>query len=176
MYQNKKWGLYNINGQLILPIEYDSMGCLVGRNAAASASNVLTIPQYEAIVVGKEDKYAIVDTTGEEYVPMILNAVYFQVINGQDKYSMTFNMPQEQDGEIVEVEHTYDVDQYFEEQILDEPATPELNTNTVDGNTVVDANVIADANTITSNTVDTNTVSTNTPAQNEVVTNTTTTE
>ena len=176
VYQNKKWGLYNINGQLILPIEYDSMGCLVGRNAAASASNVLTISQYEAIVVGKEDKYAIVDTTGKEYVPMILNAVYFQVINGQDKYSMTFNMPQEQDGEIVEVEHTYDVDQYFEEQILDEPATPELNTNTVDGNTVVDANVIADANTITSNTVDTNTVSTNTPAQNEVVTNTTTTE
>ena len=104
---------------------------------------------------------------------MILNAVYFQVINGQDKYSMTFNMPQEQDGEIVEVEYTYDVDQYFEEQILDEPATPELNTNTVDGNTVVDANVIADANTIASNTVDTNTVSTNTPAQNEAATTTT---
>ena len=47
--KDEKWGIYNKNGKLILPIEYDSIGCVVGTASTKSAGDVVTIDDYEDI-------------------------------------------------------------------------------------------------------------------------------
>lgn len=146
--QNGKWGILDINGNTILPIEYDNIGCVGGGQSNSNSSNVLIIPQYEAIVVGKEGKYGIINTKGEEYVPMMLDAVYSITSSGEDKYYMTFTLPEENGQQV-----TYDVDQYFEEHIVQTPQTPGIDQNLIANETTA-----ADANTQTTpeNTADSN--------------------
>ncbi len=134
--QNKKWGLFDINGKQIIPVEYDQMGYIGGTSSNKSSNNVLIIPQYEAIVLGKEKKYKIVSSLGEEYVPLILDSVYSITTSGQDKYYMTFTRKVEEDGKMVDKTETYDVDEYFE-KIVKPSTTQEENTqtNTVDNTT-----------------------------------------
>ena len=165
VFQNNKWGIYDINGNVVLPIEYDAMGCLVGTQSDISGNNVIVIPQYEAIVVGQGEKYAIFSSEGEQYVPMILETVYSQTINGEEKYFMSFIMPVE--GTRV----TYDVDEYFAEQVIEPPTSLEENVNSlgnnnsneaVDGNSEITNN---DTDTTDTNTQDTSTEATGTNVQ-----------
>ena len=58
-----------------------------------------------------QEKYAIYSSDGEEYVQMILDSVYSQTINGEEKYYMIFTMP----GEGTRL--TYDVDEYFKQYV-----------------------------------------------------------
>ncbi len=159
VFQNNKWGIYGTNGNVILPIEYDAIGCLVGTQSDISGNNVVVIPQYEAIVVGKGEKYAIYSSEGEQYVPMILETVYSQTINGEEKYFMSFLMPG--DGTRV----TYDVDEYFAEQVIEPPSSLEENVNslgnnntneTVDGNAVTNTEVTNEQTTDVNTQIDTN--------------------
>ena len=152
--QNNKWGMFDINGKLILPIEYDEIGCLVGTQSDEIGNNVLVIPQYEAIVVGKNDKYGIISSLGEEYVPMLLDSVYSQTVSGEDKYYMTFTRQVEENGEIVDKQETYDVDQYFEAYVDVNLQNPSLDQNTVNNdntNTINTTNTTNLVNTQTTN-------------------------
>ena len=160
VFQNNKWGLYNVDGQTILPIEYDSMGCLVGTQSDVAGNNVLLIPQFEGIVVGKGDKYTIIDKEGEEYLPMILDSVYSQTVNGEEKYYMNFTRPVEENGKLVDKHETYDVDEYFEQLIIETPPTLEENVNSLIGNNV--ANETADGNSTVTNSEVANTEQENT--------------
>ena len=159
VFQNNKWGIYGTNGNVILPIEYDAIGCLVGTQSDISGNNVVVIPQYEAIVVGKGEKYAIYSSDGEEYVQMILDSVYSQTINGEEKYYMIFTMP----GEGTQL--TYDVDEYFKQYVIEPPTSLEENVNslgdnntneTVDGNAVTNTEVTNEQTTDVNTQVDTN--------------------
>lgn len=145
--QNGKWRLFDISGNQIGNMEYDEIGCTVGSESNRSTNNVLIVPQYEAIVVGVNDEYGIISTTGEQYVPIMLDSVYSITSSGEEIYYMTFTMQVQENGEIVDRQETYNLDQYFEEHIIETPQAPELNTNTI-------------ANETTANTVDTNSVST----------------
>ena len=166
VFQNNKWGLYNINGQTILPIEYDSMGCLEGTQTDAAGNNVLLIPQYEGIVVGKGEKYTIVNKEGEEYLPMILDSVYSQTINGEEKYFMNFTRPVEEGGEIIDKHETYDVDEYFKQLIIETPPTLEENVNSLVGENL---NETVEENTTVTNTEIVNTEQGNTEQENTQV-------
>lgn len=148
--QNKKWGIFDINGRLIVPVEYDEIGCIEGTNSNRVSNNVLIIPQYEAIVLGKEDKYTILNSLGEEYVPLILDSVYSVTTAGEDSYYMTFTIQEEQNGKMVDKIETYNVDDYFE-QVLHI-------TNKAEGETAIDTNTLQDTNSVQ----DTNTTSTGT--------------
>lgn len=131
--QNDKWGVFNTEGQLVIPLDYTAMGCINKANKDIVSNNVVIIPQYEALVMGNaDDKYSIISSTGEIYVPAVLDSVYSVTISGEDKYSMTFTLQQEQNGKMVDVTQTYDVDQYFtEHDIVPQPQQPQLNTNTI---------------------------------------------
>lgn len=111
--RNNKWGILDINGKQILPLEYDTIGCILGTQNDKTSNNVLMIPQYEAIVVGKEGKYSIVNSLGKEYVPMVLDGVYSITTSGEDKFYMTFTVPVQEDGKIVNKQETEDVEEYF---------------------------------------------------------------
>lgn len=150
--QNNKWGILDINGNVILPIEYDNIGCIGGGQSNSNSNNVLVIPQYEAIVVGKEDKYGIINTNGEEYVPRMLDTVYSITSSGEDKYYMSFTWPEENGQQV-----TYDVDQYFEEHVVQTPETPEIDQNLIANETTTQNTVDANTQTIPENTADSNT-------------------
>ena len=141
--QNKKWGIFDVNGKIIIPVEYDEIGCTVGTQSGKSGNNVLIIPKYEAIVLGKEKKYSIVSSSGEQYVPMILDSVYSQTVSGVEEYYMNFTLKVEEDGKIVDKTETYNVEEYFEEKILKKEENLEDSNNILnETNTTVDNNVI----------------------------------
>ena len=134
----------------MLPLEYDEIGCVVGTQSDVAGTNVVVIPQYEAIVIGQNKKYSIISSQGEIYVHMILDSVYSQTVNGEEKYSMNFTRQVEEDGKIVDKRYTYDVDEYFKQEIIETPGTLEENVNNIgnSGNETIDTNTVAaDSNT-----------------------------
>lgn len=95
--QNNKWGLYDIRGNLIVPIEYSGFGCVAGTSSNRTLNNILIIPEVEGIVVAKEiemqDKrkatyYGIINSLGKELVPIALETVYSVTNNGREEYTM----------------------------------------------------------------------------------------
>lgn len=94
--QNGKWGLFNIRGELILPIEYVSLGCISKTSSDRSLNNILVIPEIEGIVVCQEfevdrrktEYYGIVNSRGRELVEVCLETVYSVTVSGKDEYTM----------------------------------------------------------------------------------------
>lgn len=104
--KDEKWGIYNKNGKLILPIEYDSIGCVVGTASTKSAGNVVTIDDYEAIVIGKDKHYGIINSTGATLIPCALDTVYSITSSGKTTYKIEGT----QNGSA----YSYDLEKYFD--------------------------------------------------------------
>lgn len=113
--QNKKWGFFNKTGEPIIPVEFDVIGCVANSKENPNWNNVLTIPSYKSVVLGKiKDKkveYGIYDNTGKELVPCRLISVYSITSAGLDTYNMEF------EGQ------TLDVEQYIKRVYKREPYT-----------------------------------------------------
>lgn len=128
--QNEKWGLFDVRGNLILPIEYDSLGCISKTSNDKTLNNILIIPEIEGIVVCKQievDKrkqyvYGIVNSRGRELVDTLLDTVYSITISGQEEYTMTNNG------------NSYDViefiNKYVNKDIIEETST-DTTANTI---------------------------------------------
>lgn len=141
--QNGKWGMFDINGKQILPVEYDEMGCVAGTQNDKISNNVLIIPKYEAIVVGKAGKYGIVNSLGKQYVPTAFDSIYSITTSGEDKFYMTYTRQIEENGQQTQKQDTYDLDQYFEEFVLDKNTNQNQNTtNNVNNETANNTAVI----------------------------------
>lgn len=104
--KDEKWGIYNKNGKLILPIEYDSIGCVVGTTTTKSSGNVVTIDDYEAIVIGKDKYYGIINSTGATLIPVALDTVYSITSSG----NTTYKIEGVQNGNA----YSYDLEKYFD--------------------------------------------------------------
>ena len=142
--QGDKWGIFDINGKQIVPVKYTEMGCVSGTQSNSMNNNVIIIPEYEAIVLGENDKYGIISSRGEIYIPFMLDSVYSVTVSGQDQFYMTFTRKEEQDGKTVEVPETYYLKDYFEQFVI--PSHQEMSQNTNTTNESV--NVVADTNTM----------------------------
>lgn len=157
--QGDKWGIFDINGKQIVPVQYENLGCINGTQSNSMNNNVVIIPKYEAIVVGNEDKYGIISSLGELYVPIMLDSVYSVTVSGQDKYYMTFTREEQQDGKVVKIPETYDLEEYFDKFVIQKQNENNTDTNTVKEETnVVETNVTL---TNEQNVGNTNTVATN---------------
>lgn len=117
--QGQKWGLYNKSGQLILPIEYDSIGCTTSNSQKKATNSLLIIPEYEAIIVCKDRVYGIVDSTGKQLVPCLLTTIYSTTTGGVDEYFMEYN------------EQVYNIKEYFEQNKIATPKTTNNSSNIV---------------------------------------------
>lgn len=123
--QNGKWGLYDIKGNLILPIEYINLGCIAKTSSDKTLNNILIIPEVEGIVVCKQfeieskklEYYGIVNSTGKELVPVALETVYSITASGKEEYTMINNG------------NSFDVIRWIKENAL--PQEDITNTNTV---------------------------------------------
>lgn len=91
--QNNKWGLFNINGKEVLPVQFDEIGCSQS-NTGSNTKNLLLIPSYKAIVMGKvkDNKkiYGIYSNEGKELVACALTKVYSITKSGIETYYMEY--------------------------------------------------------------------------------------
>ncbi len=92
--QNNKWGLFNTSGKLIVPIEFDEIGCKQS-NTNANMKNILLVPTYKAIVMGKVKdnnvrNYGIYDNQGRTLIPCALTKVYSITSGGVETYYMEY--------------------------------------------------------------------------------------
>lgn len=96
--QNKKWGMFDKTGKIIIPLEFDYVG-FTNSSSNKTVNNLLIIPSYKAIVLGKDieleenkktKKYAIYDYEGNLIVPCELDNVYSITSGGVDTYYMDY--------------------------------------------------------------------------------------
>ena len=85
------WGMYDKSGNIIVPIEYNSLGCIVSTQSSQSKKNVLIVPDYEGIIIEKDSKYGVVSSSGRQLVPILLDEVYMITSLGKNTYYMTYN-------------------------------------------------------------------------------------
>lgn len=81
------WGLVNLQGKVVVKLEYSGLG-YVGTN---SSSNVLIIPELNAIVVKKDNNYGIINTSGKVLMKNVLTRVYKETSSSDGDYVMVYN-------------------------------------------------------------------------------------
>lgn len=87
--QDQKWGFYDLSGKIVGEgIVYETVGCIT-TSSIGTSYNVVSIPEYNSIVVSKEKKYGCIGLDGEQTVAFIADDVYMQISSGETKYIMT---------------------------------------------------------------------------------------
>lgn len=94
--QNDKWGMFDITGKNILPVEKYGFGC--AGSATQTSQNVLLIPASEGaegIVYSRKTstnkiKYGIIDINGTPRVPDTFDSIYRTISAGEVEYNMLF--------------------------------------------------------------------------------------
>ena len=136
--RDDKWGFFDVSGNQLTSLDYDGVGCAVGSKSYSSASNLLIIPEYEAIIVKQDKLYGLIYATGEELLPCQLDSFYSLTTSGEDVYYM------------VQDKITVEVIEYLTEELGIEPVTTvtggEEIENTLNG-TTIEENEVTDSNT-----------------------------
>ncbi|MBQ9297976.1 MAG: WG repeat-containing protein [Clostridia bacterium] len=88
--RNEKWGIIDINGNQILPLEYDSLGYISKTSRGSSENNLLIIPEIEGIVVCKDGKYGMINSTGKLLAPYAFDKIYSITMSGKDTFYLTY--------------------------------------------------------------------------------------
>jgi len=95
--KSNKWGAYNKQGQVILPLEYDDFGYGLNNIEIDGIKKVvqplLQIERCNGIVVKKENKYGLMDLNGKELVPIAVESIY-SIVDAQSedsRYFMLYN-------------------------------------------------------------------------------------
>lgn len=88
--QNDLWGFYDTKGNQVTECKYDNLGYVVANNKAGYS--LLVVPDYNVIVVGKDEKYTVLTVTGKEVWDFFpFDNVYLSIGNGVKSYKMTYN-------------------------------------------------------------------------------------
>lgn len=100
MRKENKWGFFDIRGNQLVDFEYDSIGYIA--KSSKDALNLLLIPDYNVIVVCKNEKYTLLNENGEKPFNAFVDDIYMIISAGQKHYYMTAN------------DTTYDVEDYLD--------------------------------------------------------------
>ena len=92
--RNGLWGLIDINGNEVLPIEYNGIGCIANKTADSRYQDVVVIPELNGIVVEKDEvngstnvpKYGLITPQGRLLVNIVLDSVYAIMSQGETDY------------------------------------------------------------------------------------------
>ena len=82
------WGLFDKKGKKIVDYKYDNLGCTTVNNR--SELSLLIIPNYNAIVVGKDKKYTLINSAGEELFGMVADSIYMTIDAEEKNYYISF--------------------------------------------------------------------------------------
>lgn len=83
------WGLFDKTGKQVKDFIYDTIGYNV--SASKDARNLLVIPEYNVIVVGRDKKYGLINNMAQDVSIMALDAAYMVISGGEKHYYMTYN-------------------------------------------------------------------------------------
>ena len=121
--RNNKWGLFDINGNQLVELEYDSLGYVASSNR--EAINLLVIPNYNVIVACLNNRYTLLNTSGEQPIRAFVDDIYMEISGGEKHYLMTAN------------NNTYDVEEYLDRLGVSSTTSNNRNdnTNTTQSNT-----------------------------------------
>ena len=88
--KNEKWGLFDKNGNQLLDTVYDSLGYISENKKDTAENNLLIIPEIEGIVICKDEKYGIINSTGKWLAPCQFEKIYSITNLGKDTYYLTY--------------------------------------------------------------------------------------
>ncbi len=103
--QNNMWGFFDLNGNKLTELKYTGIGCkIVEEDTSDSKSNktttttttkttnnLLTLDDYELIVIEQNEKYGLLDTNGNEIIKAQAEDMYPVTNAGVKTYYMVFN-------------------------------------------------------------------------------------
>lgn len=118
--RNNKWGLFDTDGNQLVDFEYDSLGYIASSNR--EATNLLVIPDYNVIVACIDNRYTLLNASGEQPIRAFVDDIYMVISGGKKQYLMTAN------------DRTYDVEEYLDRLGVLQTTTNN-NTNTTQSNT-----------------------------------------
>ncbi len=98
--KNNKWGLFDTKGRQVVDFEYDSFGYIASSNR--EATNLLVIPDYNVIVACINNRYTLLNASGEQPIKAFVDDIYMVINGGKKQYLMTAN------------DKTYDVEEYLD--------------------------------------------------------------
>ncbi len=96
--KNNLWGFTNLKGSVIISLQYDDLGYSENKNPN---SNVLIIPEEEAIVVKKNGYYGMISKTNRTLIKNTLSKVYRDVVDGKTTYTMVYGEHGEQSRDVL---------------------------------------------------------------------------
>ena len=88
--KSNKWGLLDINGNTILPVEYDELGCKSNASKNTQANSLLLVPEYEAIVVSQNKGFGLYNSSGRKLIDTLCTDMYGINSSGKNKYYLTY--------------------------------------------------------------------------------------
>lgn len=87
-----KWGLFNKNGKQLVEFKYDSLGYIASSNK--NALNLLVIPEYDVLVACIDNKYTLINPSGQELFPTVADDIYMTIEAGENHYYIAVNNSQ----------------------------------------------------------------------------------
>lgn len=133
--RSNKWGLLDLNGNTIASLEFDGFGCYTNSSKNNQANGLVIIPEYEAIVVKKDNLYGLYNSSGKELILPLVTDMYVINNSGENKYYLTYQG------------NTMNVIEYLQNVLGLEPVVnnendtknqKNNNENSNDGNNIVD--------------------------------------
>lgn len=82
--KDKLWGFVDLNGKVVIKLEYDDLGC----SSSNSSNNVLIVPELNAIVVKKDNKYGLITKKNLVLAKNIFSRVFKEEVDGKEEYSV----------------------------------------------------------------------------------------
>jgi len=145
--KEKKWGAFNVNGELVFKLEYDELGynlnSITINGVKEAVQPLLVIERANGVVVGKANKYGLLNTKGKELVPIAVDGIYgvLGAENENSKYFMLYNGE-----ELNVIERLIKAGEIKEDEEMQEQNGTENNNiiNSSDTNTIYENNVVSE--------------------------------
>ena len=83
------WGLFDKSGNQVVDFKYDELGYI--KSSSQIANNLLAVPEYDVIVVKKDDKYNLITLNGREVFNVYVDSIYMNIESGNTNYYMVYN-------------------------------------------------------------------------------------
>ena len=90
--KDQMWGFISKSSRsLIVEPTYEDIGCIIGTSTENAASSVILVPEYEGIIVKKDGKYGLINSTGKVIIQPEATEFYTTNINSQTSYYFLYN-------------------------------------------------------------------------------------
>ena len=86
--KNGAWEIFDKTGKKITNETYEDLGC--SASSSKNANSIILVPEYEGIIVKRNNLYGLIDSNGKELIPIALQSIYLIISEGQETYHMSY--------------------------------------------------------------------------------------